>query len=88
MFFTFDEDVPGQLYTVMGEFAQRGINLAKIESRPTKRSLGQYIFLIDCDGHREDLLLGEAIQAVGDIVSTLRVMGSYPKWVQESSAGA
>ena len=88
MFFTFDEDVPGQLYTVMGEFAQRGINLAKIESRPTKRSLGQYIFLIDCDGHREDLLLGEAIQAMGDIVSTLRVMGSYPKWVQESSAGA
>ena len=88
MFFTFDEDVPGQLYTVMGEFAQRGINLGKIESRPTKRSLGQYIFLIDCDGHREDLLLGEAIQAVGDIVSTLRVMGSYPKWVQESSAGA
>ena len=80
MYFTFDQDVPGQLYTVMGEFAERGINLAKIESRPTKRSLGQYIFLVDCDGHREDSLLGEAIQAVTERVSTLRVMGSYPKW--------
>ena len=84
MFFTFDQDVPGQLYTVMGEFAERGINLAKIESRPTKRSLGQYIFLVDCDGHREDSLLGEAIQAVSERVSTLRVMGSYPKWVPDS----
>ena len=84
LFFTFDKDVPGQLYTVMGEFAERGINLAKIESRPTKRSLGQYIFLVDCDGHREDTLLGEAIQAVTARVSTLRVMGSYPKWVPDS----
>ncbi len=83
MFFTFDEDVPGQLYAVMGEFAKRNINLAKIESRPTKRSLGQYIFLVDCDGHREDRLLREAIEAVRSGVSTLRVMGSYPKWVQE-----
>ena len=88
LFFTFDEDVPGQLYTVMREFAQRGINLAKIESRPTKRSLGQYIFLIDCDGHREDPLLGQAIQAVSGIVSSLRVMGSYPKWVADYSSGS
>jgi prephenate dehydratase len=84
MFFTFDEDVPGQLYTVMGEFAERGINLGKIESRPTKRSLGQYIFLVDCDGHRQDSLLGEVLQAVDERVSTLRVMGSYPKWTPDS----
>ena len=80
MYFTFGEDVPGQLYTVMGEFARRDINLAKIESRPTKISLGQYIFLIDCDGHREDSSLGDAIEAVRGKVSSLRVMGSYPKW--------
>ena len=78
LFFTFDADVPGQLYTVMGEFAHREINLAKIESRPTKRSLGQYVFFVDCDGHREDGLLGEAIEAVRTRVSSLRVMGSYP----------
>lgn len=83
LFFTFDQDVPGQLYMVMGEFARREINLAKIESRPTKRSLGQYVFFIDCDGHREDRLLGEAIAAIGSKVSSLRVLGSYPKWEQE-----
>ena len=81
MYFTFGEDVPGQLYAVMGEFARRNINLAKIESRPTKASLGQYIFLIDCDGHREDSSLGDAIEAVRGKVSSLRVMGSYPKWI-------
>ena len=81
LFFTFEEDVPGQLYTVMGEFAHREINLAKIESRPTKRSLGQYVFFVDCDGHRQDRLLGDAIDAVRGRVSSLRVMGSYPKWV-------
>ena len=80
LFFSFDQDVPGQLYTVMGEFASREINLAKIESRPTKRSLGQYVFFIDCDGHREDRLLGEAIEAISSKASSLRVLGSYPKW--------
>ena len=85
LFFSFDQDVPGQLYEVMGEFAKREINLAKIESRPTKRSLGQYVFFIDCDGHREDPLLREAVEAVRGRVSSLRVMGSYPKWVQEET---
>ena len=83
LFFTFDEDAPGQLYAVMGEFARRDINLAKIESRPTKRSLGQYVFFVDCDGHREDPLLGQAIDAISGRVSRLRVMGSYPKWTEQ-----
>ena len=82
LFFTFDEDLPGQLYAVMGEFARREINLAKIESRPTKRSLGQYIFFVDCDGHREDGPLSQAIEAISERVSSLRVMGSYPKWTE------
>lgn len=80
LFFTFAEDLPGQLYAVIGEFATREINLAKIESRPTKQSLGQYVFFIDCDGHREDPLMRETIEAIGRRTSALRVMGSYPKW--------
>ena len=81
LFFTFDQDRPGQLYGVMGEFARREINLAKIESRPTKQSLGQYVFFIDCDGHREEPRVREAIAAIGARVSSLRVLGSYPKWM-------
>ncbi len=80
LFFTFSEDLPGQLYAVMGEFAKREINLAKIESRPTKQSLGQYVFLVDCDGHRDDPLMRDAIEEIQRRVSSLRVLGSYPKW--------
>ena len=78
--FSFEADRPGILYKVMGEFAQRKINLAKVESRPTKQSLGQYIFLIDCQGHREDPLVKEAISAVISQTSMLKIFGSYPRW--------
>lgn len=78
--FSFAQDAPGVLYQALGEFAKRNINLAKIESRPTKESLGQYIFLIDCHGHREDPLLKEALDALARRVSVLKVLGSYPYW--------
>ena len=78
--FSFREDLPGLLYRALGEFAERNINLAKVESRPTKQSLGQYIFLIDCEGHRQDRLVKEAIEALATQTSTLKVLGSYPRW--------
>ena len=78
--FTFDEDAPGLLYLALGEFAKRRINLVKVESRPTKQSLGRYIFLIDCDGHREDALVSEALDRLAEPVSMLKVLGSYPRW--------
>ena len=82
--FTFDDDKPGLLYTVLGEFNHRNINLAKVESRPTKQSLGEYIFLIDCDGHREDPLVKGAIDALRVHTSMLKIFGSYPRWTDES----
>ena len=78
--FSFQEDSPGILYGVLGQFALRNINLAKVESRPTKQSLGQYIFLIDCHGHREDPIVKEAIEAIRGQTSTLKIFGSYPQW--------
>ena len=56
----------------------------KVESRPTKQSLGEYIFLIDCDGHRQDRLIGEAIESLGRSASMLKVLGSYPRWHGDS----
>jgi len=61
------------------------VNLRKIESRPTKQLLGQYIFLIDCDGHREDPLVNDAIQALNTSNSVLKVLGSYPRWIDEEA---
>ena len=72
-------DRPGALYEVLGEFAQRGINLTKIESRPSKRALGDYMFHIDCEGHSEDEEIKEALEGVKRKVAMLKVLGSYPK---------
>jgi len=79
--FSFNDDQPGLLYAAMGEFARRRINLAKVESRPTKQSLGQYIFLIDLQGHREDTEIKEALQKLQAQASMLKIFGSYPRYV-------
>ena len=78
--FSFTQDSPGVLYEVLGEFAERNINLAKIESRPTKELLGQYIFLVDCEGHREELLVNEALTLISDRANMFKILGSYPRW--------
>ena len=74
------QDLPGSLYHALGVFARRGINLTKIESRPTKETLGRYIFLIDCEGHREDPVVEEALTDLRRQVVMLNVLGSYPRW--------
>ena len=76
--FGFDSDAPGQLYGMLGEFADREINLAKIESRPTRHELGRYVFLVDLLGHQQDQRVRDTIEAVDRRVSQLRVFGSYP----------
>ena len=78
--FSFDQDKPGLLYGAMGVFALRGINLVKVESRPTKESLGRYIFLVDLEGHREDDRVREALEVLGRDASMLKVFGSYPQY--------
>ena len=78
--FSFAEDAPGSLYNALGIFATRNINLVKIESRPTKESLGRYNFLVDCEGHRENPTVKEALDDLERQVSGLKVFGSYPRW--------
>ena len=78
--FSFAEDKPGLLYEAFGEFVRRDINLAKVESRPSKNNLGEYIFLVDVDGHRDDPKVDEAIGVLEKRCSMFRVFGSYPRW--------
>ena len=78
--FSFSEDKPGMLYNALGEFAIRNINLNKIESRPTKESLGLYWFLVDFEGHREDPLVKGVLDFIGSQASMLKIFGSYPRW--------
>ncbi|MBI2846506.1 MAG: prephenate dehydratase [Chloroflexi bacterium] len=78
--FSFSDDRPGLLWSALGEFAKRNINLAKVESRPTKESLGEYIFLVDLEGHREDKLIQEALDGIRKSIAVLRIFGSYPRY--------
>ena len=82
--FDFSDDSPGILVSVLEEFSSRGINLNKIESRPTRKSLGRYIFLVDIDGHRDDPDVKDALEALRGQASMVKVFGSYPRQVSSS----
>lgn len=71
---------PGGLYHLLGEFASRAINLTKIESRPARRGLGDYIILVDFEGHRADPHCQAALEAVKRRVDVFKLFGSYPRW--------
>lgn len=77
--FSLAADRPGGLLAALRPFADRSINLTRIESRPTKATLGNYWFLIDCEGHLDDAPVAEAVAEVRRIAVELRVLGSYPR---------
>ena len=72
-------DRVGALLGVLTEFAVRGINLTRIESRPTGEQLGLYVFFLDCTGHVAEPRLGEALQGLRRICAEVRFLGSYPR---------
>jgi len=71
-------DQPGSLHSILGQFAARGINLTKLESRPTKRGLGDYCFLIDLEGHLSDELVADCLRNLHAGQSGVKLLGSYP----------
>jgi prephenate dehydratase len=71
-------DAPGSLVGILQEFAGRGVNLSKIESRPRKQGLGRYVFFADLEGDEAEPRIAEALAAVRGSVETLRVLGCYP----------
>lgn len=73
------EDRPGILLQILQEFAFRFINLSKIESRPSKKALGEYIFFVDMDGHIEDKVIADAFKCLGCKFTDVKFLGSYPK---------
>jgi prephenate dehydratase len=78
--FTFARDLPGSLASVVDVFAAAGVNLFKIESRPTREVFGEYVFLIDFAGHRDDPVGKAALDKIRPLCSEFKVFGSYPRW--------
>lgn len=73
------DDHPGALLEMLSEFAVRGINLTRIESRPTRDGIGRYFFHFDCEGHIADARVGDALAGLHRICAELRFLGSYPR---------
>uniref|UniRef100_UPI0008386DE4 prephenate dehydratase n=1 Tax=Kribbia dieselivorans TaxID=331526 RepID=UPI0008386DE4 len=72
-------DKPGGLMGLLEQIAVRGINMTRLESRPTKESMGSYCFSIDVEGHISDARIGEALMGLQRVCSEVRFLGSYPR---------
>jgi prephenate dehydratase len=73
------QDEPGALLAILTEFAVRGVNLTRIESRPTRKALGDYFFSVDVEGHVADARVSEALMGLHRICLDVRFLGSYPR---------
>jgi len=78
---------PGSLYNAMGEFASRGINLTKIESRPRRNRPWHYVFYVDLEGHWQDAAVNRALLGLLTRTAFLKLLGSYPA-AAESNNGS
>jgi prephenate dehydratase len=72
-------DQPGALMAILNEFAVRGVNLTRIESRPTRKALGDYFFSVDIEGHVADARVAEALMGLHRVCLDVRFLGSYPR---------
>jgi prephenate dehydratase len=71
-------DAPGSLLSILQEFSARAINLTYLHSRPTKRGLGDYCFLIDLEGHVADELVADCLRDLKSKQADVKFLGSYP----------
>jgi prephenate dehydratase len=72
------DNAPGTLVSTLAEFGMRGIDLTRIESRPTRTELGTYVFFLDCVGHIDDDAVAEALKALHQRCTDVRYLGSWP----------
>ncbi|XLQ11523.1 MAG: prephenate dehydratase [cyanobacterium endosymbiont of Epithemia adnata isolate EadnSB Bon19] len=75
--FSVPDNIPGALVRPLEVFAKRGINLSRIESRPTKRSLGEYLFFVDLELNSEFNSIEEALGELRIYTETLKILGAY-----------
>jgi prephenate dehydratase len=78
VFWGVGSEAPGWLVACLSQFAERGINLTRIESRPRKQGLGRYMFFVDLEGRADDPHIAAGLAALAAHVERLRVLGSFP----------
>ena len=72
---------PGSLLKMLSCFAENSVNLTRIESRPSRQGMWEYVFFVDVDGHIEDPAVAAAIKSLESEASVIKIFGSYPKAV-------
>lgn len=78
--FSIYEDRPGGLYNILGIFQKNNINLTKIESRPSKKGLGKYLFFVDFNGHVDEDIIKNILTEIEENTYFLKVLGSFPEF--------
>jgi prephenate dehydratase len=78
VFWGVGSEAPGWLVACLSEFAERGVNLTRIESRPRKQGLGRYMFFVDLEGHQDDPHVAQGLAGVRRHVETVRILGTFP----------
>jgi chorismate mutase / prephenate dehydratase len=69
---------PGALVELLKPFSEAGVSLTKLESRPARQGNWDYLFFIDCEGHRQEAKVAEVLAKVGNKAAMIKVLGSYP----------
>lgn len=77
---------PGSLHSILGQFAARDLNLVKLESRPTKKGLGDYCFVIDVEGHIDDEMVADCLRNLHAELPQVKFLGSYPAAGSDAAA--
>src|SRR5207247_3629852 len=73
-------NTPGSLYRCLGPFAERGVNLTKLESRPVGHTAWRYRFFLDVEAGPDDPAFAEALDEVKGEAELVQILGSYPRW--------
>ncbi len=81
-------NTPGALYKALGEFADREVNLTKLESRPRRNRPWQYVFYVDLDGHFQDTAISAAMVGLLSRAAFVKLLGSYPAARPVSAPGS
>ena len=70
--------VPGAIHELLAPLAEHGVSMSRLESRPSRAGLWEYVFFVDIEGHQQDAKVAQALQELREKAAFLKVLGSYP----------
>ena len=75
-------NVPGAIHELLTPLAKNGVSMTRLESRPSRTGLWEYVFFVDMEGHQSDENVARALKGMSELAAFLKILGSYPVAVQ------